>query len=349
MARRGEQWNAGGGREGGGGFRDAWRRALSIDNPMGASLPVGRVAGITIRLHIIFVLYIIIELITSATQGWLASVAIGMALLFFIVLLHEFGHCFACRWVGGEADEVLLWPLGGLAYCRPPHHWRADFITTAGGPMVNVLLVPVSAACVWAAVGMWDWDLFIFNPFRPSVPLGMLASWWARTAWWFYYINLSLLAFNALLPMYPMDGGRLWQALLWRKIGYQRSMLVATNVGFFAAIALGLFGATIREPLLLGIAVFGGFTCWQQRQRVRFMSTAEAADDDPYGLFRRPTPDPGEERSVRSSQRAQERSQKEQEELDRILAKIARDGMASLSWGEKRFLRKDTARRQSGG
>jgi len=67
-----------------------------------------------------------------------------MGLLFFSVLLHEFGHCFAARSVDGEANEVLLWPLGGLAKCELPHSAWAHFVTAAGGPAVNVLLCGIS-------------------------------------------------------------------------------------------------------------------------------------------------------------------------------------------------------------
>ena len=61
-------------------------------------------------------------------------------LLFLSILLHEFGHCFAARSVDGDATEMLLWPLGGLAYCDVPHTPRANLITALGGPAVNLAL-----------------------------------------------------------------------------------------------------------------------------------------------------------------------------------------------------------------
>ncbi|MCH7765652.1 MAG: M50 family metallopeptidase [Acidobacteria bacterium] len=56
------------------------------------------------------------------------------AILFVVVLVHEFGHCFGARYTGGEADEILIWPLGGLAYASPPHNAKAHMITTVAGP-----------------------------------------------------------------------------------------------------------------------------------------------------------------------------------------------------------------------
>ena len=69
----------------------------------------------------------------------------AMAILFVSVLLHEFGHCFAARWIGGEADEILMTPLGGLALAdaAAAAAGRA-FVTVAGGPLVNVVICLVT-------------------------------------------------------------------------------------------------------------------------------------------------------------------------------------------------------------
>src|SRR6266478_1046292 len=63
--------------------------------------------------------------------------------LFVIVLLHEFGHSLACRQVGGEANQIVLWPFGGVAYVSPPPRPGATLWSIAAGPLVNVVLVPV--------------------------------------------------------------------------------------------------------------------------------------------------------------------------------------------------------------
>src|SRR5215469_460108 len=63
--------------------------------------------------------------------------------LFLIVLLHEFGHALACRQVGGVANRIVLWPLGGVAYVDPPPRPGATLWSIAAGPLVNVGLAPV--------------------------------------------------------------------------------------------------------------------------------------------------------------------------------------------------------------
>jgi hypothetical protein len=62
---------------------------------------------------------------------------------FLIVTLHEFGHALACRQVGGQANQIVLWPLGGVAYVDPPPRPGATLWSIAAGPLVNVVLLPI--------------------------------------------------------------------------------------------------------------------------------------------------------------------------------------------------------------
>ena len=79
-------------------------------------------------------------------DGPWVEAAIVMGLLFVAVLLHEFGHCAGARLVDGDVQEVLLWPLGGLAAVDVPHTPRAYFVTAAAGPLMNLLLC-LAAGC----------------------------------------------------------------------------------------------------------------------------------------------------------------------------------------------------------
>ena len=63
------------------------------------------------------------------------------------MLTHEFGHALACRSVGGTADNIMLWPLGGVAYVNPPQRPGATLWSIAAGPLVNVALaLPLTVA-----------------------------------------------------------------------------------------------------------------------------------------------------------------------------------------------------------
>ena len=110
----------------------------------GGSISLFRVAGIQVSLHFSWFLVAVYQL-TSRPHGYEMRVfAIYEYLaLFLIVLLHEFGHAFACRQVGGIANRILLWPFGGVAFVRPPPRPGAELWSIAAGPLVNLSLIHI--------------------------------------------------------------------------------------------------------------------------------------------------------------------------------------------------------------
>src|SRR5690348_14191000 len=84
------------------------------------SVPLFTVFGIRVRAHASLVLTAVLALVFGLGPGFGWQDRVGsMIMLFLIVLLHEFGHCFTARWVGGEAEDILMHPLGGVALARP--------------------------------------------------------------------------------------------------------------------------------------------------------------------------------------------------------------------------------------
>src|SRR5438046_3350352 len=104
-------------------------------------------AGINVFLHWSWFLVAVFE-INGSTRRYssLTWNVIEYLSLFLIVMLHEFGHALACRQVGGRADTIVLWPLGGVAYVDPPPRAGATLWSIAAGPLVNVAFVPVLLA-----------------------------------------------------------------------------------------------------------------------------------------------------------------------------------------------------------
>src|SRR5262249_47670399 len=131
---------------------------------LGGSLRLFRVAGIDVSVHWtwLVVAYFRIqwraadvppELSYSSPVWYL----IEYLALFGIVLLHEFGHALACRSVGGVANRIVLWPLGGIAFVNPPPRPGALLWCIAAGPLVNVALVPLTVGLVvLGAVLGWE-------------------------------------------------------------------------------------------------------------------------------------------------------------------------------------------------
>ena len=344
-----------------------------LDNPINWSFKVGRLFAIDIRVHIAFVIAAVVlvwmELpkpddpapVSFATA---AVEALGTyAMLFLIVLLHEFGHCFGARHSGGEADEILLWPLGGLAFTSPPHTALAHMITTVAGPLVNVALCMICTVVLVAWTGNF-WSV-PWNPLHPTIPVDRALLFTATTTqiWVMRFFGLSyfLLLIN-LLPIFPFDGGRVLQAWLWPRKGFVRSMEIATGTGMVGAIMVGLFGLFAEQSwLLLMIAVFGYMTCHQQRRMLREMgefALGEFGYDFSQGYKslegdEPPPRKPGyfERRRVRKAEvRArQERERREAHDhaVEAVLRKISGSGMASLTPRERRVLQEETERQRA--
>jgi Zn-dependent protease len=114
-------------------------------DPMSWAVTVFRAFGIPVKIHFLFFVVTIGLFIRQVSLDgniiWWGDIFLfTIVVLFGIVLLHEFGHCFGGRYVGGEANEILIWPLGGLAFVDVPQVPRAHLITVAAGPGVNVLI-----------------------------------------------------------------------------------------------------------------------------------------------------------------------------------------------------------------
>src|SRR5262245_24992133 len=114
-------------------------------SPMVGSIRLFRLAGVTVHLHWtwLIVAYIAVRYRADQYGSLVWNVAEYLA-LFGIVLLHEYGHALACRSVGGRADHIVLWPLGGIAFVAPPPRPGAVLWSIAAGPLVNVVLLPIT-------------------------------------------------------------------------------------------------------------------------------------------------------------------------------------------------------------
>ncbi|HUO14654.1 MAG TPA: site-2 protease family protein [Verrucomicrobiae bacterium] len=218
------------------------------------SIHLFRFSGIDVFLHWSWFLVAIIE-IRGGLGGyssitWNVLEYLG---LFVIVTLHEFGHALACRQVGGRANRILLWPLGGVAYVDPPQRPGATLWSIAAGPLVNVALLPLLGGLYFmsrsAGLAQTSPDVYML----------------ARNV---FGIDIGLLVFN-ILPIYPLDGGQILRSLLWFLMGRARSLMVATILGFFGVAAfIGL--ALWKQDLWLGaIALFMLMNCWGGLQHAR--------------------------------------------------------------------------------
>ena len=206
-----------------------------------------RFAGIDVFLHWSWFLIALYQInYRRAHYSSLTWNALEYLSLFLIVLLHEFGHSLACRSVCGQANQIVLWPLGGVAYVSPPNRPGATLWSIAAGPLVNVVLLPVLTVFVWMSRAQgWSETLPNLHEFLKII----------------WLTNAVLLGFN-LLPIYPLDGGQILRALLWFVVGRAKSLLVASIIGFVGVAGIIVL-AVIAKSIWIGImAAFILLNCW---------------------------------------------------------------------------------------
>jgi Zn-dependent protease len=221
------------------------------------SFKIFTLAGISVYVHWSWFLVAVycIQYRTHEYSSMLGNVAEYLS-LFFIVLAHEFGHQLACRQAGGKTHDIVLWPLGGVAYVSPPQRPGAQLWSIAAGPLVNAILTPVLFALLTTG-SHFGW------PDGRSDAYELLRNIW--------YINLGLLVFN-LMPIYPLDGGQILRSLLWFLFGRAHSLLIATVVGLIGVA--GLIGlAVFLQSIWLGImAAFILMNCWRGLMHARALA-----------------------------------------------------------------------------
>ncbi len=222
----------------------------------GGGVKIGRLAGVPISVHPLWL--IIVGLITwslgdayypEEDPGIAPAAAYGLGLvsallLFASILFHELGHAVVARRYGVEIEGIELWLLGGVAKMKGAAHRPQEELRFAlAGPAVTVAI----AVVFWLAVA-------VLPSSTPDAVFALLA--------YQAFINTALLAFN-LLPAFPLDGGRVLRALLWRQVGdMERATLKAAAIGRgfgYGMIALGFIGAFSGAPGLLWLALIGLF------------------------------------------------------------------------------------------
>jgi Zn-dependent protease len=217
------------------------------------SIRVGRVAGIPIGIHPLWLVIVVLltlslgggyyqtELAGAAPAWWYVLGLASALLLFASVLLHELGHALVARRAGLEIAEIDLWLLGGVAQMRgDPHSARDELRISAAGPAVSVALCGLFVALGAVVPGK-----------APDALLGYLA-----------LVNGLVAVFN-LLPALPLDGGRIAHALLWPRLGSRdRATRVAAGLGQvfgWAFVVLGVMSTLAGAPGGLWLALIGGF------------------------------------------------------------------------------------------
>ena len=210
---------------------------------LGYGIPVGRYFGINVRVHFTLLIYAYYR--AMEYHNLLLGLAFVLG-LYFCILLHEFGHALAARWCDGDATDILLWPLGGLAFVRPAFNPTAHLITTVAGPFVTLVL--------WIAFWGLSWLCAYAAKLELLPPHALGPIYYYIIAMW--QLNRWLFLFNVLIPAFPMDGGRILRDTLWHFMSAEKATAIAVWVSRVVAGAGAVYAIVTGNYFLLLFPVF---------------------------------------------------------------------------------------------
>ena len=214
---------------------------------LGWSLSLGRISGIPIRAHWSLLILTAFWVLTEPTPMGMAWQLAVSAILWITVLIHELGHAYAARGIGGEANSILLWPLGGLAYTSHRGGLLEDTKVVLGGPLTHIPLGVLFAKLLTLQGVPWDWNFL--NPMASS-PL-VAGSFWSYLCFYGLKIQVVLLILNLFVPVYPLDGGRVLANLLRSRFSREATARVIITLSVVCGAAFIFLGY-----LFLAIMVF---------------------------------------------------------------------------------------------
>jgi len=205
------------------------------------SIPVGRLFGIDIRIHLTFLfLLVFVWIVGSANQDATAALrGLGLVgIIFGSVVLHELGHALVARGSGIPAKAIILLPIGGItildeahAIPDPLNAWKRDICVAVAGPLVNLAIAGLSALILLTFMPRFALTA------RPLVHTSALL----RSIVW---ANVYLGLFN-LLPAYPMDGGRALRAMFSRRVDMVQATQRAVRIGQVFSMLFMMVGILI--------------------------------------------------------------------------------------------------------
>jgi len=223
------------------------------------SIRIAPLCGIDIYIHAFLPYYAIYRILGGLAAYGSTGLPVGpflifncvaVTLLFTTVLIHEYGHSFMAIFLGGQVPKILLWPFGGLAYCNFTRDVKSQLAVSCAGPATHIPLF-----CLWFVLWKFTrkcsnegFDLFMRYDYSECL--------WDDVLMEAMMLQIMLFAFNVFLPIYPLDGGKIFICLL--------AMCCECNVSSLAKWSIGV--SSILGGGLLAMAIwsenwFMGFLC----------------------------------------------------------------------------------------
>ncbi len=209
---------------------------------MRGSIRLFKIAGISINVHITFILLLLFFMYGGIKALFLITA------IFCFVTLHELSHSLVAQKFGIKVKEITLLPIGGVAsMSKMTEKPSEEFLISIAGPLLNIFVVLI----FYFPLYLWQGPEKLFSFFTSGPSLAT----WPHVVIYIYWVNLILAAFN-LIPAFPMDGGRILRSILAQRMSFRRATKIAVNFGHIFALLFGYFGLMRGHIFLIIIAIF---------------------------------------------------------------------------------------------
>lgn len=316
------------------------------ESPLWWGIPLGSIRGVRIRVHLVLPTFVLARLAYALWMGeGIAYVTSALFGLLLAVAVHEAARATViARSRRLRGAEACLWPAGAI--------WRTEGEADPRleGRGASAALKGILALALAAALAFW-WatgrpELLLFNPLNPSLTVGEVVggstptTLLLMTLWQVYAVSLYLVAAN-LLPAMPLDGGLVLRASLSRDRSPRAATETAARVGMAAAFLLFIGAMVLQATTAAALAACCATVCWLERQSALF--AMDPATLDRWRVPADESPSGGETTGPTGPITPEER-----ERMERVLEKISRSGVASLTRSERRTLAEATAKLRAG-
>ena len=342
-----------------------WRKipsrmtAPTVGNPMTWSVVLVQLFGITIRLHAVFLAAFVVIIIRSVlfrgADGGVLDVGLSLILvvwMFWAVLASELSVALSVRWLGGACTEIVLHPLGGLDACIWPPGWSRRLLASLVSFVALMLIGTVCAVYMYLAA-----------PGNSTIPLAypfsldglysvqMTGSWLFSAVFILEWMCVLVCMCN-LLPLPCFHGWHIMQSLLRTAFGWGRAQKYSIRIGIVTVLAL-VFSAWYAQmwiPLL--ISIFGAVCIREEFVRIKHFTESLGHERDDHALLHIESMLEQDEAAssdvlrIARIAKVEALRRDEEDNLDRILQKISREGHNSLTRGDRRVLKRATQRRK---
>lgn len=234
------------------------------------SLLLARVRGIPISVHWTFILLIgWILVVSSQATGNILSAAWSVLFvlsIFGCVILHELGHALVAQHFGIKTRSITLYPIGGIAQLETiPKRPREELLISVAGPVVNIIIAGI---------------VFPFTNFSDLTNINALTITSLSTFLQAFVVaNMVLSVFN-LIPSFPMDGGRVFRALLSFKMNREKATRIAVAVGQVFAVGFIFIGVYTNLMLVL----IGLFVLFQSQAELNYVKLEALLANKPLAM-----------------------------------------------------------------